>query len=91
MDTPVVQPFSLDRNQPEGVSPTPTPSSEVGHFRLTQTGHFRLTLTEPARLLAHGSLRSFRTKLKNPERNGRKGAASGLTPDPKVGHFNCQE
>ena len=42
---PSVHPLPHERNQPEGVSPTPTPSSEVGHFRLTQMGHFRLTLT----------------------------------------------
>ena len=34
---PSVHPLPLERNQPEGVSSTPTPSSEVGHFRLTQT------------------------------------------------------
>ena len=44
---PSVHLLPRERNQPEGVSPTPIPSSEVGHFRLTQMGHFRLTLTQP--------------------------------------------
>ena len=34
---PSVHPFPQERNQPEGVSHAPTPSSEMGHFRLPLT------------------------------------------------------
>ena len=46
---PSVHPLTPHRYQPESVRSAPTPSSEVGHFRLPQMGHFRLPLTTGAR------------------------------------------